>query len=139
MSQPNSVSTAALEGNRLQTPDELNCTVQHPVDLSQVRQLHQNLISVEKSQRMAEFFALLGDANRLRILSALASQELCVCDLAAVVKMSESAVSHQLRSLRAMRLVGYRKQGRNVFYSLKDNHVFNLYREVADHLDESED
>ena len=69
----------------------------------------------------------------------LASQELCVCDLAAVVKMSESAVSHQLRSLRAMRLVGYRKQGRNVFYSLKDNHVFNLYREVADHLDESED
>ncbi|MBC7823628.1 MAG: helix-turn-helix transcriptional regulator [Candidatus Parcubacteria bacterium] len=139
MSQPNSVSTAALEGDRLQTPDELNCTVQHPVDLSQVRQLHQNLISVEKSQRMAEFFALLGDANRLRILSALASQELCVCDLAAVVKMSESAVSHQLRSLRAMRLVGYRKQGRNVFYSLKDNHVFNLYREVADHLDESED
>ena len=139
MSQPNSVSTAALEGDRLQTPDELSCTVQHPVDLSQVRQLHQNLISVEKSQRMAEFFALLGDANRLRILSALASQELCVCDLAAVVKMSESAVSHQLRSLRAMRLVGYRKQGRNVFYSLKDNHVFNLYREVADHLDESED
>ncbi len=139
MSQPNSVSVTALEGDRLQTPDELNCTVQHPVDLSQVRQLHQDLISVEKSQRMAEFFALLGDANRLRILSALASQELCVCDLAAVVKMSESAVSHQLRSLRAMRLVGYRKQGRNVFYSLKDNHVFNLYREVAEHLDESDD
>ncbi len=139
MSQPNSVSIAALGGDQRQTPDELNCTVQHPVDLSQVRQLHQDLISVEKSQRMAEFFALLGDANRLRILSALASQELCVCDLAAVVKMSESAVSHQLRSLRAMRLVGYRKQGRNVFYSLKDNHVFNLYREVAEHLDESED
>ncbi|MCY7275575.1 MAG: metalloregulator ArsR/SmtB family transcription factor [Phormidesmis sp. CAN_BIN44] len=139
MSQPTSVSITALEGNQRQTPDELNCTIQHPVDLSQVRQLHRDLISVEKSQRMAEFFALLGDANRLRILSALASQELCVCDLAAVVKMSESAVSHQLRSLRAMRLVGYRKQGRNVFYSLKDNHVFNLYREVAEHLDESED
>lgn len=138
MSQPNSVSITAIEGNQHQAPDELNCTIQHPVDLSQVRQLHRDLISVEKSQRMAEFFALLGDANRLRILSALASQELCVCDLAAVVKMSESAVSHQLRSLRAMRLVGYRKQGRNVFYSLKDNHVFNLYREVAEHLDESE-
>jgi len=138
MSQPNSVSITAIEGNQRQAPDELNCTVQHPVDLSQVRQLHRDLISVEKSQRMAEFFALLGDANRLRILSALASQELCVCDLAAVVKMSESAMSHQLRSLRAMRLVGYRKQGRNVFYSLKDNHVFNLYREVAEHLDESE-
>jgi DNA-binding transcriptional ArsR family regulator len=87
---------------------------------------------------MAEFFSLLGDANRLRIVSALAVQELCVCDLAAVVKMTESAVSHQLRALRSMRLVGYRKQGRKVFYYLKDHHVFNLYREVAEHLDEDE-
>lgn len=116
-----------------------NCEVLHPVDLSQVRQLHQEVLSVEKAQRMAEFFSLLGDANRLRILSALAEQELCVCDLAAVVKMTESAVSHQLRTLRAMRLVNYRKQGRNVFYYLKDSHVLNLYREVAEHLDEPED
>ncbi len=122
-----------------QPSENLSCTIQHPVDLSQVRQLHRDLISVEKAQRMAEFFALLGDANRLRILSALAAQELCICDLAAVVKMTESAVSHQLRSLRAMRLVGHRKQGRNVFYSLKDHHVVNLYREVAEHLDESDD
>lgn len=114
------------------------CVVQHPVNLSNIRSLHRDLLSVEKSQRMAEFFSLLGDANRLRILSALATQELCVCDLAAAVKMTESAVSHQLRALRAMRLVGYRKQGRNVFYSLKDHHVFNLYREVAEHLDEEE-
>jgi DNA-binding transcriptional ArsR family regulator len=118
---------------------DLNCTVQHPVDLNQVRQLHREILSVEKSQRMAEFFSLLGDSNRLRIVSALAVQELCVCDLAAAVKMSESAVSHQLRALRTMRLVSYRKQGRNVFYCLKDSHVLNLYREVAEHLDEPED
>lgn len=117
---------------------EDQCAVHHPVDLNQVRQLHQDILSVQKSQRMAEFFSLLGDANRLRILSALAIQELCVCDLAAAVKMTESAVSHQLRALRSMRLVGYRKQGRNVFYYLKDHHVFNLYREVAEHLDEEE-
>jgi len=104
-----------------------------------VRQLHRDILSVDKAQRMAEFFSLLGDTNRLRIVSALAVQELCVCDLAAAVKMSESAVSHQLRALRTMRLVGYRKQGRNVFYYLKDSHVLNLYREVADHLDEPED
>jgi DNA-binding transcriptional ArsR family regulator len=116
-----------------------NCEVQHPVDINSVRTLHRDILSVEKAQRMAEFFALLGDANRLRILSALAKQELCVCDLAAVVKMSESAVSHQLRALRALRLVSYRKQGRNVFYYLKDSHVLNLYREVAEHLDEPED
>lgn len=114
------------------------CTDSHPVNLSNVRSLQRDLLSVEKSQRMAEFFSLLGDANRLRILSALSVQELCVCDLAAAVKMTESAVSHQLRALRSMRLVGYRKQGRNVFYSLKDHHVFNLYREVAEHLDEEE-
>jgi DNA-binding transcriptional ArsR family regulator len=119
--------------------DELNCTVQHPVDLSNVRQLQREILSVDKSQRMAEFFSLLGDANRLRILSALAVQELCVCDLAAAVKMSESAVSHQLRALRTMRLVSYRKRGRNVFYCLKDSHVLNLYREVAEHLEEPED
>lgn len=118
--------------------EDVGCDVQHPLNLSSVRLLHNELLSVDKAQRMSEFFALLGDANRLRILSALAVQELCVCDLAAIVKMSESAVSHQLRALRALRLVSYRKQGRNVFYYLKDSHVLNLYREVAEHLDEPE-
>jgi DNA-binding transcriptional ArsR family regulator len=126
------------DGSSRKIGDDLNCAVQHPIDLAHVRQLHRDILSVDKSQRMAEFFSLLGDANRLRILSALAIQELCVCDLAAAVKMSESAVSHQLRALRAMRLVGYRKQGRNVFYYLKDSHVLNLYREVAEHLDETD-
>lgn len=115
-----------------------SCEEQHPVSLKNLRDLHQGILSTEKAQRMAEFFSLLGDANRLRIVSALAEQELCVCDLAAVVKMTESAVSHQLRTLRAIRLVTYRKQGRNVFYYLKDSHVLNLYREVAEHLDEPE-
>ena len=116
-----------------------NCEIQHPVDLNSVRQVHRDILDIAKAQRMAEFFSLLGDANRLRILSALTQQELCVCDLAAVVKMTDSAVSHQLRALRAMRLVSYRKQGRNVFYYLKDSHVANLYREVAEHLDEPAD
>jgi DNA-binding transcriptional ArsR family regulator len=88
---------------------------------------------------MAEFFSLLGDTNRLRILSLLAKQELCVCDLAAALDMSESAVSHQLRTLRAMRLVSYQKIGRKVFYQLLDHHVLDLYRSVAEHLNESED
>jgi DNA-binding transcriptional ArsR family regulator len=124
---------------KMEASEALRCGDPHPVQLDHVRQLHQEVLSVEKAQRMAEFFSLLGDANRLRILSTLAQQELCVCDLAAVVKMSESAVSHQLRALRVMRLVGYRKQGRNVFYHLKDAHIYNLYREVAEHLDEPED
>lgn len=99
----------------------------------------QQILSVEKAQRMAEFFGTLGDPNRWRILSALALAEMRVRDLAAAVEMTESAVSHQLRILRTMRLVGYRKQGRNVLYSLKDHHIMNLYRDVSEHLDEPDD
>jgi len=69
-------------------------------------------------------------------LSLLAKQELCVCDLAESLSMSESAVSHQLRNFRAMRLVGYQKRGRKVFYHLADHHILELYQAVAEHLDE---
>lgn len=114
----------------------LKCNPPHPVDVDDVQLLKSQILSSDQAQRMAEFFSFLGDANRLRMLSVLAGKELCVCDLAAALDMSESAVSHQLRTLRAMRLVGYRKQGRNVFYHLQDSHVLNLYRSVAEHLDE---
>ncbi|USR90603.1 metalloregulator ArsR/SmtB family transcription factor [Phormidium yuhuli AB48] len=119
-----------------QTP---HCSVRHPVDLSEVRSRRSQLLDVDKAQRMAAFFSCLGDPNRLRILSVLSQGDQCVCDLAAVVNMSESAVSHQLRTLRAHRIVGYRRQGRNVFYYLQDDHVANLYHEIAEHLDEPED
>jgi ArsR family transcriptional regulator, lead/cadmium/zinc/bismuth-responsive transcriptional repressor len=111
-------------------------SLKHDIDGIKLQQLPPNLITTDKAQRMAEFFSFLGDANRLRILSLLATEELCVSDLAHVLDMSESAVSHQLRNLRAMRLVSYRKQGRNVFYSLHDSHVLHLYQAVAEHLDE---
>lgn len=106
------------------------------VHLEQVRQVQPEVMSLEQAQQMAEFFGALADPSRLRLMSALARQELCVCDLAAAVKVSESAVSHQLRILRSQRLVKYRRVGRNVYYSLADNHVMNLYREVAAHLNE---
>ncbi|MEB3226139.1 MAG: metalloregulator ArsR/SmtB family transcription factor [Synechococcus sp.] len=99
----------------------------------------QGILSQTKAQRMAEFFSILGDANRWRILSALATGEMRVSELAQAVEMTESAVSHQLRTLRAARLVSYRKEGRNVIYSLKDHHIFNLYRDASEHLDEPED
>lgn len=117
----------------------LKCNPPHPIDVHNVCSLQHQILNTEKAQRMAEFFSLLGDANRLRILSLLAVKELCVCDLAAALDMSESAVSHQLRTLRAMRLVSYRKQGRNVFYNLQDSHVLNLYQSVTEHLDEIAD
>ncbi len=117
----------------------LNCHPPHPVEIDEVQHIQSQLLSIEKAQQMAEFFSLLGDANRLRIVSILAIKELCVCDLAAALDMSESAVSHQLRTLRSMRLVRYYERGRKVFYRLQDNHVLNLYLSVAEHLDEPVD
>ena len=93
-------------------------------------------LSLEKAQRLAEFIGFLADTNRLRILSILAQQEMCVGDLAAAVGMTESAVSHQLRTLRTIRLVSSRRQGRYIFYRLQDDHVFNFYQAVVEHLDE---
>ena len=113
-----------------------SCEVNHPLQGEKLSTYLEAVLPVEKSQRMAEFFSFLGDPNRLRILSLLAQQELCVCDLAESLGMSESAVSHQLRNLRTMRLVGYEKRGRKVFYHLADNHVLELYQAVAEHLDE---
>ncbi|AFY79072.1 putative transcriptional regulator [Pleurocapsa sp. PCC 7327] len=113
------------------------CNPPHPIETDNVTHLKETILDTEKAQRMAEFFSLLGDPNRLRILSLLAKQELCVCDLAATLDMSESAVSHQLRTLRTMRLVRYHKAGRKVFYQLSDHHVLDLYHSVAEHLDES--
>jgi DNA-binding transcriptional ArsR family regulator len=112
------------------------CQPTHPLEITEIDRLRHRVIDLGKAQRMAEFFRMLGDTNRLRILSLLAQQELCVCDLAAILAMSESAVSHQLRTLRSLRLVSYHKQGRKVYYRLLDRHVLDLYHSVAEHLDE---
>ncbi len=117
------------------TDNAPNCEI-HLVHLDKVVACQSGIAALAQAQQMADFFAVLSDPHRLRLISALAEQELCVCDLAVAMKMSDSAVSHQLRILRSARLVTYRKEGRNVYYSLADEHIVNLYREVADHLKE---
>ena len=84
-----------------------------------------------QAQRMAELLSALADPNRLRLISALSNQELCVCDLAALLQMGESAVSHQLRVMRSQQLVNYRKEGRNVYYSLAEHPVLKLYQALS--------
>ncbi len=116
----------------------LNCYPPHPVATEELKQFETKLLCPEKAQKMAEVFSLLGDPNRLRIVSLLATQEFCVCDLAATLEMSESAVSHQLRLLRTTRLVSHDKRGRKVFYRLADHHVLELYRSVAEHIEEED-
>ncbi|MEL6495774.1 MAG: metalloregulator ArsR/SmtB family transcription factor [Cyanobacteria bacterium J06623_7] len=111
------------------------CTSRHGAEASRT-ELKLEVLDPNKAQEMAEFFRLLGDGNRLRILALLAQQDLCVCDLARLLSMSDSAVSHQLRTLRSLRLVAYSKQGRRVYYRLLDRHVLELYSSVAEHLAE---
>ena len=87
-------------------------------------------------EAIAETFRVLGDPTRVRILDALSGGELCVCDIAALAGISESAVSHQLRLLRGMRLVRPRRAGRQVFYSLDDQHIVQLLRLAITHVEE---
>jgi DNA-binding transcriptional ArsR family regulator len=85
---------------------------------------------------LADTFRALGDATRVRILDALSRDELCVCNLAGRVGMSESAVSHQLRVLRTLRLVRPRREGRQVFYALDDHHIVGLFAQGLAHVQE---
>ena len=93
-------------------------------------------MSGDSGTGLAETFRALGDPTRVRILDALSHGELCVCDLAAVLSLSQSAVSHQLRFLRSLRLVKPRREGRMVFYSLDDRHVVDLLQQGLRHVEE---
>ena len=104
------------------------------VHLDNVRQVQLEIMPMDEAQRRAELFTVLADPNRLRLLSALAKQELCVCDLAAGLKMGESAASHQLRVLKSMRMVNYRKEGRNLYYSLADGQAIDLHKSICAQL-----
>jgi ArsR family transcriptional regulator len=87
-------------------------------------------------EALAETFRVLGDPTRVRILDALSGGELCVCDIAATIGISESAVSHQLRLLRGMRLVRPRRAGRLVYYAVDDQHILELLRQGLTHVEE---
>jgi ArsR family transcriptional regulator len=99
-----------------------------------VHQASQRLIDGLTATRLAQIFGALSDPTRLRLVSALSEGELCVCDLAAVLGMTQSAVSHQLRLLRNLNLVRFRKEGRVVYYTLDDEHVQQLFERGLEHV-----
>jgi ArsR family transcriptional regulator len=111
------------------------CDVVH-LHPARVGELRAALIGEDEVADLAETFRALGDPTRVRILDALSHGELCVCDLAALVRMSESAVSHQLRVLRNLRIVKPRREGRMVFYALDDRHIITLFRQGLRHVQE---
>jgi DNA-binding transcriptional ArsR family regulator len=86
--------------------------------------------------KLAATFKVLGDPTRTKIISALLQEELCVCDLASLIGISQSAISHQLRILRNMNLVKYRKDGRIAYYSLDDDHISSILTAGLKHVEE---
>ena len=84
---------------------------------------------------LAELFKVFGDSTRIRILFVLSSAEVCVCDLARVLNMTQSAISHQLRSLKQNKLVKSRREGKSIFYSLADGHVSTIIAQGRDHIE----
>lgn len=92
------------------------------------------MITDEDARQLSDLFKVLGDSTRVRIIQALSNCELCVCDIAEAIGMTQSAVSHQLRLLRSMRLVKYRKDGKSAVYSLDDDHILILFKQGMEHI-----
>ena len=108
----------------------------HVVDVKRVRSAAREMPPQDTLDSLAETFKVLSTVSRLKIIHALSRDELCVCDLAALLGTTESAVSHQLRILRYMRLVKYRREGKLVYYSLDDQHVRQLFEAGLEHAEE---
>ena len=101
-----------------------------------VEEVRGNIPPMEDLTAMAELFKLFGDPTRLKILCSLSRHELCVCDLAALIGMNQSAVSHQLKSLKQGRLVKSRREGKTIFYSLAYDHVETVLAQGMEHISE---
>lgn len=87
---------------------------------------------------LSDFFKVLGDSTRVKIMWALDESEMCVCDLAVLLNMTKSAISHQLRSLKQANLVKFRRDGKVVYYSLSDDHVKQIFEKGLEHIREEE-
>ena len=127
------VPTSSAPPSLAAEPDR--CEVTH--ESASREALRASLMALDTVSALADTFKALGDPTRVRILDALAREELCVCDLAALVGLSESAVSHQLRLLRSLRLVRTRRAGRQVFYALDDLHIVSLFQQGLRHVQEA--
>ena len=107
-------------------------------------EVHENLLEIvkrtmpeeEELNDLAELFKIFGDATRIRILFVLFEEEVCVCDLAETLNMTQSAISHQLRILKQSRLVKSRREGKSIFYSLADEHVRTIVAQGQEHIEE---
>lgn len=129
---------STLQDAPLSDPPGADTCETFSTDERRLAQVRSALVSDSAAAILAETFRALGDPTRVRILDALSRAELCVCEISALVSLSESAVSHQLRLLRSLRVVKARRQGRMVYYTLDDHHVRDLFSQGLRHVEEHE-
>lgn len=115
---------------------ELVCCETVEVHEDLLRIVEQTMPEETELYDLAELFKVFGDSTRIRILFVLSSAEVCVCDLARVLNMTQSAISHQLRILKQNKLVKSRREGKSIFYSLADGHVSTIIAQGRDHIEE---
>jgi DNA-binding transcriptional ArsR family regulator len=123
-----------MSGKATQTVND-SCEIQF-VDEQKVENARRAMKTAEAVTTLAETFKILGDPTRIKIAFALSREELCVCDIANLLGVSQSAVSHSLRTLRQMKLVRFRKEGKIAYYTLDDDHIANLLNEGFRHVEE---
>lgn len=110
-----------------------DCNVLHPQIIKIVKK---NMPPSDQTEELALLFKVFGDSTRVKILSALLISEMCVCDIANLLNMTKSSISHQLRILKHSKLIKYRKSGRSVYYSLADSHVEQIIDCGLSHINE---
>jgi len=110
-----------------------NCTIIHEDIINKVKE---RIPEEETLYDLADLFKVLGDSTRIKVLCALFEAEMCVCDIAALLGMTQSAISHQLRVLKQARLVKYKRSGKVVYYSLDDDHVKSIFDQGLIHISE---
>lgn len=115
--------------------EELCCEFMH-VHEDIVDQVVKVMPEEEQLLELAEFFKVFGDSTRIKILYVLSQSEMCVCDIATLLQMGQSAISHQLRVLKQMRLVKFRREGKTMFYSLADGHIQTILAQGMEHIEE---
>lgn len=115
--------------------EELCCEFMH-VHEDIVDQVVEVMPEEEQLLELAEFFKVFGDSTRIKILYVLSQSEMCVCDIATLLQMGQSAISHQLRVLKQMRLVKFRREGKTMFYSLADGHIQTILAQGMEHIEE---
>jgi len=125
------------EQMRVEAEGVETCSFLH-VHENKVEQVQQMMPDESTLNRLSDLFRVFGDGTRIRILYVLFEEEVCVCDIAALLGMTQSAVSHQLRILKNARLIQSRRDGKTVYYSLADDHVRTLLSQGTEHIHEDE-